>query len=439
MKALEFRNHTAFWWFGMCNSFAFIVMLSAANDIVSQQTDPSGFRDDDSANSTVTCEMNSKIDQCKNQPLGLVVLANVIPAFIIKMLVPFVMHRIPFSLLHILVCVAQATSYLLVAFSSSIPMSLLGVGFAALSSGLGDLTYLALSSHYGSNIISSWSSGTGGSGIFGSILYAALTEKNLIGLSPQQALLTMLVVPVVFFLIYFFVLTPASTVYSPTLNPKTWIIPTAEISKLSQRSSANQIVNCESESDDVEQQKYEDEKMSISQRLRAIIPLLKFILPLTCVYLMDYTVQQGMTAFIVFDCSNGLRLTKDSQYRWFQVCYCCGAFLARTFTNFLELPFFFLYLFPIYEILNAVFFFFEALHDFIPHISIIFVLVLIEGAIGGASYANTYFRIHKEIEPSKREFSLAITTMSDVVGIASAGLLTLPIHSFICDYFSANS
>ncbi|KAI6180297.1 Battenin [Aphelenchoides besseyi] len=437
MKTVELRNHIAFWWFGMCNSFAFIVMLSAANDIVRQQTAASDFRNDDSANSTATCETNSKIDQCKNQPLGLVVLANVIPAFVIKMLLPFGIHRIPFSLLHILVCVAQATSYLLVAFSSSIPMSLLGVGFAALSSGLGDLTYLALSSHYGSQIISSWSSGTGGSGIFGSILYAALTEKNLIGLSPQQALLTMLIVPVVFFLIYFFVLTPASTVYLPTLNPKTWIIPTSEISKLSQRSSTNQIVNCESQSEDLDQQKCDNEKMSISHRLRAIIPLLKFIIPLTCVYLMDYTVQQGMTAFLIFDCSNGL--TKESQYRWFQVCYCCGAFLARTFTNFLELPFFFLYLFPIYEILNAVFFFFETLHDFIPHISIVFVLVLIEGAIGGASYANTYFRIHKEIEPSKLEFSLAITTMSDVIGISAAGLLSFFIHSFVCNYFAANS
>lgn len=58
------------------------------------------------------------------------------------------MHKIPFSVLHVIVCIAQAMSYLLVAFSTSIEMSLFGVTFAALSSGLGDICYLALASHY---------------------------------------------------------------------------------------------------------------------------------------------------------------------------------------------------------------------------------------------------------------------------------------------------
>jgi battenin len=52
------------------------------------------------------------------------------------------------SVLHVLVCIAQAMSYLIVAFTSSIEMSLVGVTFAALSSGLGDICYLALASHY---------------------------------------------------------------------------------------------------------------------------------------------------------------------------------------------------------------------------------------------------------------------------------------------------
>lgn len=53
-----------------------------------------------------------------------------------------------FSVLHILVCSTQATSYLLVAFSMSIEMSLVGVVFASISSGFGDVCYLALASHY---------------------------------------------------------------------------------------------------------------------------------------------------------------------------------------------------------------------------------------------------------------------------------------------------
>jgi battenin len=79
-------------------------------------------------------------------------------------------------------------------------MSLFGVVFAAISSGLGDICYLALASHYHRDTITSWSSGTGGSGIFASLAYAALTEPHLANLTPRYALLVMLIVPIQFFL-----------------------------------------------------------------------------------------------------------------------------------------------------------------------------------------------------------------------------------------------
>jgi battenin len=66
----------------------------------------------------------------------------------IKLTFPFFMHRIPFAFRHCLVCLAQATSYLIVAFSVSVPMSLVGVVFAAIGSGLGEISYLSLASYY---------------------------------------------------------------------------------------------------------------------------------------------------------------------------------------------------------------------------------------------------------------------------------------------------
>lgn len=40
---------------------------------------------------------------------------------------------------------------------------------------------------------------TGGAGLVGALVYAALTEPHLLHLPPQTTLLTMLVVPAVFF------------------------------------------------------------------------------------------------------------------------------------------------------------------------------------------------------------------------------------------------
>ena len=47
---------------------------------------------------------------------------------------------------------------------------------------------------YCRNVISTWSSGTGGAGVFGAFSYAALTSA---GLSPRKTVLLMLVVPVI--------------------------------------------------------------------------------------------------------------------------------------------------------------------------------------------------------------------------------------------------
>lgn len=63
----------------------------------------------------------------------------------------------------------------------TIPIRLVGVMMASLSSGLGEQTFLMLSSFYRLQMVSAWSSGTGGAGLLGSLLFLALT--SWIGLS----------------------------------------------------------------------------------------------------------------------------------------------------------------------------------------------------------------------------------------------------------------
>lgn len=55
-------------------------------------------------------------------------------------------------------------------------------------------------------MISSWSSGTGGAGILGSVTFAAMTDPRLLNLSAQASLLTMLVVPVILHITFWNVL-----------------------------------------------------------------------------------------------------------------------------------------------------------------------------------------------------------------------------------------
>ncbi|KAI6231355.1 Battenin [Aphelenchoides besseyi] len=404
------RDFIAFWIFGLSNNYAYVIMLSAAEDIMGQQTNANTNSD---TNSTV-CQVEVN-HECTIGSLGAVLLADVIPALLIKATFPFFMHRIPISIRHVTVCFLQAASYLIVAFSTSVEMSLLGVVFAAAGSGLGESCYLSLSSHYSRHTISAWSSGTGGAGIVGSLAYAGLTEPKLAHLSPRTTLLAMLIVPVVFCLTYFTILTPAPTVYKvQVLSPKTWIVP-------AQRETTKT-------TDD----------MKITQKIRLILPLLKYMIPLAVVYFAEYLINQGLTAFLIFDCAHGFHLSKSSQYRWYQVLYQFGVFISRSSVNFLRLPFFVLLLLPVFQCLNAAFFLFDSMFYFVPHIGITFALILFEGFFGGASYVNTFYRIHQEVEPKVKEFSLSIASMSDGLGIVIAGFISIPIHNLICNHNRAS-
>ncbi|KAK9395476.1 battenin [Crotalus adamanteus] len=70
----------------------------------------------------------------------------------------------------------------------------MGVVLASLSSGLGEITFLALTSFFNSAVVSAWSSGTGGAGLIGALSYLGLTQG---GLTPQDTLLFMTIVPVI--------------------------------------------------------------------------------------------------------------------------------------------------------------------------------------------------------------------------------------------------
>ena len=59
----------------------------------------------------------------------------------------------------------------------------------------GEITFLAMSSHYNKNTISSWSSGTGAAGLFGALSYLAL--KGWIGLTQQWALTVVTPLPLI--------------------------------------------------------------------------------------------------------------------------------------------------------------------------------------------------------------------------------------------------
>lgn len=80
--------------------------------------------------------------------LSIVLLCDIIPTIIVKTTAPLYVMRLSY-ISRVMVTVAVALlSFFLVAFANSMAMALMGVVCASISSGLGEITFLAMCSLY---------------------------------------------------------------------------------------------------------------------------------------------------------------------------------------------------------------------------------------------------------------------------------------------------
>jgi len=404
----NYRNLVAYWILGLCNNFGYVVMLSAAHDILSEN-----FGQDAEGKSSVPVVDNST-RECNPTSTGAILLADIIPALAIKLLAPFLPFLVHVRML--VVVLLAAVGFLLVAFSTSEWIAILGVACTSLGSGLGEVTLLSYSSVFDKNVISTWSSGTGAAGILGASSYAGLTA---LGLSAVNSLLLMLVVPVLMAASFWWLLrTPGSErcTWESLIYGSTTSQAVEDHSPSSETLTQPETVSVES-----------PPTFTIAEKLRIIPSLLVYMVPLGLVYLFEYFINQGLFELTYFP---DIWLDHHEQYRWYQVVYQIGVFLSRSSVNLFVIHK--IWLLAVFQFLNVIFFTFEAVYLFVPSIWIIFAAVLWEGLLGGAAYVNTFYRMSVEVPFEKREFSLGITSLSDSIGIGLAGAIALRVHKVLC-------
>ncbi|AWP18366.1 putative battenin [Scophthalmus maximus] len=421
-RCSQWRNWTGFWLLGLCNNFAYVVMLSAAHDILKKQ---------ESGNATASTSTTLAVDfqagnssnssryDCNPVSTAAVLLADILPTLVIKLSAPFVIHKLPYGF-RVLFCVIMATtSFLLVSFSSAVWISILGVIFASFSAGLGELSFLSLTVFFTRDVLGGWGSGTGGAGVAGAFLYSGLTQ---VGLSPQITLLIMLVIPVAMVISYFFLLVP------PASLPQ-WKSRGAEYAAVGSEESQGLMDG--SQEDEQEKSTPVTDMitgpLTFIEKLHVIKGLLKFVFPLGLVYFAEYFINQGLMELLYFP---DFFLSHAEQYRWYQTLYQVGVLVSRSSLCCVKIRK--LWALSWLQVLNAVLLLFAVRFQFLPSAWLVFVIVLYEGLLGGAAYVNTFYFISKESEDRHREFAMAAASVGDSLGIALAGLAAFPVHRYFC-------
>lgn len=381
------RNLVAYWLLGLCNNYGYVVMLSAANDILHTQGG-----DADVHNDVPVYDGNGTDHRdCNYISTGAILLADILPSLIIKLIAPF----LPFFVhVRVGICIVLASAgFLVVAFSTGQWMSILGVIVTSFSSGLGEVTYLQYSSFYDKDVVSTWSSGTGGAGVFGALSYAALNKLGL-----RNALLIMLIVPV-------------------TMGISFWGI-------LKSPEERNEL----STQHNVNEEEIKNPKSAFMKKIKQVPGLLKFMIPLGLVYLFEYFINQGMFELINFD---NFFIDSKEQYRWLQVDYQIGVFISRSSVNLIHIKK--IWLMSVLQLINVAIFTTEAVFYYVPTFWIVLVLTLWEGLLGGAAYVNTFYKISTDVPEEDKQFSMGVTSFADAIGITFAGIFSMFAHNAICD------
>ncbi|KAG5978123.1 battenin CLN3 protein [Claviceps digitariae] len=422
---------TAFWLLGLINNVLYVIILSAAQDLVGSSV-----------------------------PKGVVLLADVLPSFFTKLIAPYFIHRVPYRLRVLVFIALSAAGMLLVALtppSRSVAVKMVGVVLASLSSGGGELSFLGLSHYYGHVSLAGWGSGTGAAGLVGAGLYVVLTDWWRF--SVRDSLLFSACLPAVMFVSFFFVLPLGPLQAARWKDYET--LPDGHLAEEEREEEEDAIEDMSrgaassallapgppstvhaaySASGHHHHHHHHHHRSSArngansfkSNLRRAKALIVPYMAPLLLVYVAEYTINQGVSPTLLFPVESSPFDQFRGFYPFYGFLYQLGVFISRSSTPFVRIHH--LYIPSFLQVGNLALLILQSLYFFLPSVYVVFVVVFWEGLLGGAVYVNCFAEIMENVPEDEREFSLSATTVSDSGGICIAALVSILLEPSLCAY-----
>ncbi|KAF8065266.1 batten's disease protein Cln3 [Lyophyllum atratum] len=421
----------SFFLFGLINNVLYVIILSAALDLVPPST-----------------------------PKGIIAFCNIAPALVAKVGWPYLLKgRIRYVKRLIGCCLLSSFGMIIVAGSDSLLMRLLGISLASFSSGLGELTFLQLSTTYAPPSVAGrsvgyFAAGTGAAGLVGAFLWWEVRSLGVrfgVGLSS--------IMPFIIPVTYFFLL-PHNSAFLYALSP-----PVYEDVSSPGLDSALPYTPLSAAEDEIGEEEgsfppglKRGVTLSASDKWRLVKPLLlKYMLPLFC---FEYTINQGIAPTLLYPVptpedqpvlSKIIHTIRDYYPLW-QLVYQTTVFFSRSSIS-IGLPPLPARLLPLPAILQSLILIvlaFESAVGLFPEsangasIMAVFLLISLEGICGGLAYVNVFYRINQE-EPDpqsvhnlertnqEKEFKIGSIGFADSSGILFASLLAVPTEIALCN------
>ncbi|CCK68966.1 amino acid transporter YHC3 KNAG_0B05330 [Huiozyma naganishii CBS 8797] len=365
-----------FWLFGLINNVLYVVILSAAVDLIGPSS-----------------------------PKSLVLLADILPSLAIKLICPFFVDKISYPRRVVALIITSFVGMLLVS-ASSLKLTITGIVLASLSSGFGEVTFLQLTHVFPQSALNGWSSGTGAAGLLGTSAYMFLT--SICRIRVTMALLLFAVMPFAFLLFF--------KLDTELIHPDTSSQHRAHLK--------------------LEELLYRTRGLVIPYMLpltsvylfeyminQAISPTLLFPLGGTD---RDGGSERGSGIPFFFKKYRDIYVTYSTLYQ-------LGVYISRSSGKWIRIKH--LYLLSHLQALNFVLALIQSWLFVVKSPWPVMFMVFYEGLLGGASYVNTFLNVSDDIDdPKLKEFALGTVSIADSSGIFVAALLGLPLEPALCKH-----
>ena len=396
----EQRIFFSFLLFGLINNILYVVILSAAIDLVGSST-----------------------------PKAVVLLADIVPAFLIKVVAPFIIHLVAYKIRLWCLVALSVVGMLIVSTGSganpgSVGFTVFGICLALASSGLGEITFLLLTHFYNEKYSSGgFSTGTGAAGLLGSFVFMVLTNTLLIPV--RLVLILFAVVPLGFLFAYFVLL--------PTLIMAKDVVDYERLETTPEGSQEESAIPSTFSVEPPETNFIAHIWNTVDDIKPLVVP---FMIPLCSVYISEYVINQGVSPTLLFpieDLPKWLFSSYRDIYVVYGFLYQLGVFISRSSTVW-GFRFRRLYLLSILQFANLLLTVVQSLYD-LPFTSIwpLLILIFYEGLLGGCLYVNTFMSVSEQVPIHKREFSMGCVGISDSFGIVIAGIINMGLEMKLCD------
>jgi len=306
-----------------------------------------------------------------------------------------------------------------------------------------------------------FASGTGAAGLVGAFLW---WEVRGLGVRTGVGISTIL--PFITPLTYFFLLPRSNSFSSASVSTTVAYTP---IPSIILDDGENRPQELDDSPEDFSPVPSKRLALSVKDKWSLVRPLLrKFMLPLFCVYLFEYTINQGIAPTLLYPVpspedhwiiSKIIHSIRDYYPLW-QLVYQTTVFFSRSTisfgippipSRFLSIPAIIQFCVLIILGLESSTGLFESGNNIVNQIAerwqgasvvIVFLLISVEGICGGLAYVNVFYHINQlplredmdvELAKQGREFQIGSIGFADSFGILCASLLAMPMELELCN------